>query len=179
MLGSIPAEHIAVYSCNQEIAAHLGELSVASLKARGVVGAVVDGGCRDVRFIIEEGFPVFSRHVTPEDGVWRWDLIATNVPISVGRAAIEPGDWIVADEDGVIAVPAAIVEDVLAEAEEKVATESAIRSAVRRGSRRSLPTKSSAIGLLIHSTNAGVPVRGSRSVREPSRPRVRRWEGDR
>jgi 4-hydroxy-4-methyl-2-oxoglutarate aldolase len=133
MLGSIPAEHIAVYSCNQDLAAHLGELSVTSLKARGVVGVVLDGGCRDVRFIIEEGFPVFSRHVTPEDCIWRWDLTATNVPITVGRVAIQPGDWIVADEDGVVAIPAAIVEDVLADAEQKVATESAIRRAVRRG----------------------------------------------
>ena len=47
------------------VAAHLGELSVTSLAARGVAGCVLDGGCRDVSFIVELGFPVFCAHVTP------------------------------------------------------------------------------------------------------------------
>jgi len=70
MLGDVPAGCVAVYACGQERAAHLGELSVTSLKARGVAGCVLDGGCRDVRFILEEGFPVFCGHVTPEDSTW-------------------------------------------------------------------------------------------------------------
>jgi 4-hydroxy-4-methyl-2-oxoglutarate aldolase len=133
MLGDVPPGHVAVYACEQDVSAHLGELSVTSLKARGVAGCVLDGGCRDVRFILDEGFPVFCRFVTPEDSTWRWELEATQVPITIGRARIEPGDWIVGDEDGVVVVPAAIAPDVLAEAEQKAATESAIRAAVREG----------------------------------------------
>jgi 4-hydroxy-4-methyl-2-oxoglutarate aldolase len=133
MLGDVPDGHVAVYACDQDVAAHLGELSVTSLKARGVAGCVLDGGCRDIGFIREEGFPVFCRFVTPEDSTWRWELEATQVPVSIGRVRIEPGDWVVGDDDGVVVVPQAIAEGVLAEAEQKAATESEIRVAVREG----------------------------------------------
>jgi 4-hydroxy-4-methyl-2-oxoglutarate aldolase len=133
MLGDVPAGHVAVYACGQDVAAHLGELSVTSLAARDVAGCVLDGGCRDVSFIVELGFPVFCAHVTPEDSTFRWELEATQEPISVGQVTIEPGDWVVGDEDGVVVVPSAIAESVLAEAEEKAATENEIRTAVRDG----------------------------------------------
>lgn len=133
MLGEVPAGHVAVYACAQDASAHLGELSVTSLASRGVVGCVLDGGCRDVRFVLEEGFPVFCRYVTPEDSTWRWELAETQVPITIGRVRIEPGDWIVGDDDGVVAVPASIAEEVLEEAEAKAATESEVRAAVRAG----------------------------------------------
>jgi regulator of RNase E activity RraA len=133
MLGEVPAGHVAVYSCAQAVSAHLGELSVTSLAARGVAGCLLDGGCRDVGFIVELGFPVFCAHVTPEDSTWRWELEATQEPVSVGQVRIEPGDWVVGDEDGVVVVPNAITESVLAEAEEKAKTESDIRAAVRDG----------------------------------------------
>ena len=133
MLGEVPAGHVAVYACGQDVAAHLGELSVTSLAARDVAGCVLDGGCRDVSFIVELGFPVFCAHVTPEDSTFRWELEATQEPVSIGQVRIEPGDWVVGDEDGVVVVPGAIAESVLAEAEEKAATESEIRAAVRDG----------------------------------------------
>ena len=59
MLGDVPAGHVAVYACGQDSSAHLGELSVTSLQARGAAGCVLQGGCRDVRFVLETGFPVF------------------------------------------------------------------------------------------------------------------------
>jgi 4-hydroxy-4-methyl-2-oxoglutarate aldolase len=133
MLGDVPEGDVAVYACDQDVAAHLGELSVTSLKARGVAGCVLDGGCRDIGFIREEGFPVFCRFVTPEDSTWRWELEATQEPVTIGRVRIEPGDWVVGDDDGVVVVPKAIAEDVLGEAERKAATESEIRQAVRDG----------------------------------------------
>ena len=133
MLGDVPEGCVAVYACDHDVSAHLGELSVTSLKARGVAGCVLDGGCRDVGFIREEGFPVFTRFVTPEDSTWRWELEATQVPVTIGRVRVEPGDWIVGDDDGVVVVPHAVAEDVLTEAEQKTATESEIRVAVREG----------------------------------------------
>jgi 4-hydroxy-4-methyl-2-oxoglutarate aldolase len=133
MLGDVPAGNVAVYATGHDVSAHLGELSVTSLQARGCAGAVLDGGCRDVDFILETGFPVFSRFVTPEDSTWRWELTTTQEPIEIGGVRVEPGDWIVADADGVVSVPAAVAEDVLAEAEAKAATESEIRTAVREG----------------------------------------------
>jgi regulator of RNase E activity RraA len=133
MLGEVPSGHVAVYQCNQDRAAHFGELSATSLAARGVVGCVIDGGCRDVRLVEEVGFPVFARFVTPEDSTWRWEVTATRVPITIGTVRIEPGDWVVGDEDGVVVVPADVAGDVLAAAETKVGTESEIRRAVRDG----------------------------------------------
>jgi regulator of RNase E activity RraA len=133
MLGDVPPEHVALYACRHDVSAHLGELSVTSLKARGVAGCVLDGGCRDVRFILDEGFPVFCRFVTPEDSTWRWELEATQVPVTIGRVRVEPGDWVVGDDDGVVVVPQGIAEGVLAEAERKAATESEVRVAVREG----------------------------------------------
>jgi regulator of RNase E activity RraA len=133
MLGSVPSDHVAVYQCNHGRAAHFGELSATSLLARGVAGCVIDGGCRDTRFILGEGFPVFARHVTPEDCTWRWEVVATQEPITIGTVVVRPGDWVVGDDDGVVVVPQDVAAEVLAEAEAKVGTESAIRVAVREG----------------------------------------------
>lgn len=133
MLGSVQAGNVAVYACHQDHAAHFGELSATSLLARGVAGCVLDGGCRDVRFIVDEGFPVYTRFTTPEDSTWRWQVTATQMPITIGRVRIEPGDWVVGDEDGVVVVPHAVAADVLAAAEAKADTENEIRAAVRQG----------------------------------------------
>ena len=76
---------------------------------------------------------MFARFVTPEDSTWRWEVTATDVPITIGTVRIEPGDWVVGDEDGVVVVPAEVAGDVLVVAERKVGTESAIRDAVRDG----------------------------------------------
>ena len=105
-----PTGHVAVYQCNHERSAHFGELSATSLASRGVAGCVIDGGCRDVRLIESLGFPVFARFVTPEDSTWRWEVTATRVPVTIGPVRVEPGDWVVGDEDGVVVVPAAGAE---------------------------------------------------------------------
>ena len=133
MLGAVPSGHVAVYQCHHERSAHFGELSATSLASRGVAGCVIDGGCRDVRLIEAIGFPVFARFVTPEDSTWRWEVTATQVPVTIGTVRVEPGDWVVGDEDGVVVVPAGVAEQALATAEEKVGTENLVRDAVRAG----------------------------------------------
>jgi regulator of RNase E activity RraA len=134
MLGSVPTGHVSVYESGDRESAHLGELSVTSLKSRGVAGAVIDGGCRDVDLIADEGFPVFSRYTTPQDGTRRWEVVAHgDVEIEIGGVRLARGDWILADADGIVAIPAAVAPDVVAEAEEKVATENEIRVAIRAG----------------------------------------------
>lgn len=133
MLGSVPAGHVAVYQTNERTAAHLGELSTASLQARGCAGVVLDGGCRDVEFIREQGFPVFCRYVTPRDSVFRWEVTGTDVPVAIGDVRIHPGDYVLADADGVVVVPLEARDAVLAAAEAKAATESGIRDAVIAG----------------------------------------------
>jgi 4-hydroxy-4-methyl-2-oxoglutarate aldolase len=134
MLGSVPAGHVSVYETGDRETAHLGELSVTSLQARGVAGAVIDGGCRDVDMIVSADFPVFSRFTTPQDSTGRWELVAHgDVVLEIGGVRVGRGDWIVADRDGIVVIPRGVVEDVITAAEEKAATENEIRKAVRGG----------------------------------------------
>ena len=134
MLGSVPEGSVAVYETNDRTAAHFGELSATSLASRGCAGAVIDGGARDAEYILREDFPVFSRYVTPQDCVPRWELMAHgDVTIVVGGVQVSPGDWIVGDRDGLVIIPGDRLEEILGEAEEKVATENDIRSSVREG----------------------------------------------
>lgn len=133
MLGEVPADSVVVYETNDRVSAHLGELSVTSIKGRGCRGAIIDGGVRDVEYILREDFPVWSRYTTPADAVPRWQIVDWNGVVTIGDVRIEPGDLIVADYDGVVAVPNGIAAEVLRQCEELVGAEDQVRAAVRRG----------------------------------------------
>lgn len=134
MLGQVPTGYVAVYQTNDRGSAHLGELSVTSLKTRGCAGAVIDGGCRDIELIVREDYPVFARYTTPQDCTYRWELVAHgDVTVTIGDVTVAPGDYVVADADGIVVIPEGVLLDVLEQAEAKVATESKVRDAVRAG----------------------------------------------
>jgi regulator of RNase E activity RraA len=135
MLGEVTAHHVVVYQTHDDActAAHLGELSVVALRARGCAGAVIDGGCRDIEEILGQEFPVFCRYTTPADAVPRWRIEHWNTPVTIGSVRVEPGDYVVADRDGIVVIPAAMLDEVLERAEDVVATENEIRKAVREG----------------------------------------------
>jgi 4-hydroxy-4-methyl-2-oxoglutarate aldolase len=133
MLGRVPAGHVVVYQANDDEAAHLGELSVAALKTRGCRGALLDGGVRDVDLTLQQNFPVFCRYTTPQDGPGRWEVTACGSEIRIGKTLIATGDFIVADADGALVVPAAVTEVVLERAEQVAATENEVRAAVLKG----------------------------------------------
>jgi 4-hydroxy-4-methyl-2-oxoglutarate aldolase len=133
MLGAVPPGHVGVYQCNDRSSAHLGELSVTSLKARGCAGAVIDGGCRDISYILDQDFPVFARYTTPQDCVPRWELTGYEVTVTIGGVTVAPGDYVVADRDGIVVIPAELRDEVLVEAEGLVATENQVRAAVLDG----------------------------------------------
>jgi 4-hydroxy-4-methyl-2-oxoglutarate aldolase len=133
MLGSVPAHHVVVYQTNDTASAHLGELSVTSLRARGGRGAVIDGGCRDVDYILQSDFPVFARYTTPQDCTPRWELIDWGVPVQLGGVHVRPGDYVVGDRDAVVVVPQEVCDEVLEEAEAVAGAESEVRDAVRVG----------------------------------------------
>ncbi|MBX0297275.1 RraA family protein [Haloarcula nitratireducens] len=133
MLGDAPEHAVLAYQTNDDRAAHLGELSVVSLKARGARGAVVDGGVRDVAYVLEEEFPVFSRYRTPADAVPRWEILDWGSEAVVGGVEVAAGDVIVGDVDGVVVVPESVRVSVLEDAEDLADTENEVREAVRDG----------------------------------------------
>ena len=133
MLGDIQPGSVLVYETNDDVAAHLGELSSQTAKFRGARGAVIDGGARDTEYMVRLGFPVFSRYRTMRDIRGRWRLAAYNVPIAVGSVAIQPGDLVLGDRDGVIIIPKQIAEAVIAKAEEVVNNENLVRKAILQG----------------------------------------------
>jgi 4-hydroxy-4-methyl-2-oxoglutarate aldolase len=132
-LAAAPAGHIVVCQPNDLVLAHMGELSAETLQLRGVAGYVVDGGTRDSAFIRDLGFPVACRYSTPADiaGEWSVDELGGEVPI--GDVLVRTGDYVLADRDGVIVVPASETPAVVARAEELASTESELRSALREG----------------------------------------------
>ncbi|MGE0733211.1 MAG: RraA family protein [Alphaproteobacteria bacterium] len=91
-----------------------GGLMSAGAFARGLAGAVLDGGVRDVVEIKREyDFPIYARDVTLGIMIGRFKTVAANVPVLCGGITIHPGDIIVADADGVVAVPHVHAEAIL------------------------------------------------------------------
>jgi 4-hydroxy-4-methyl-2-oxoglutarate aldolase len=99
--------------------AYLGELMAGAAKARGLEGIVIDGLVRDKKALAELGFPVFAKGFIP-NGPFKEGPGELNKPISCGGISVLPGDLIFGDEDGVVVVPASMIEEVLTKAEKKL-----------------------------------------------------------
>ena len=133
LLGGVPAGRVLVCQPNDDELAHMGELSAETLELRGVRGYIVDGGCRDVEFIRQRIFPVFCRYMTPTDIVARWLPEAAGEPIEIGGVALAAGDHVLADDDGIVVLPAARAEEIVAATEAVMASENKVRDAIRGG----------------------------------------------
>jgi regulator of RNase E activity RraA len=114
--------YVMVMEDGQDIAG-IGGLMATAMKFRGLAGAVLDAGVRDLPQINRIQFPVFSRGISPATSVNHYKFAGSNVPVTCAGVRVNPGDIIAADEDGVVAVPKAKAAEVLKRAQELDDTE--------------------------------------------------------
>lgn len=121
-----------------------GDLLTTTASVRGVPGTVIDGVCRDVDRSLELGYPIFSRGNWMRTGKDRVRVEETGGPVSIGGIRVEPGDLLLGDGDGLVAVPASRAAEVLVAAAEIERAEETIRNAVAAG--ESLRAARAAVG---------------------------------
>lgn len=110
----------------------LGEIMALECRTKGIVAAVIDGAVRDKPGLVEQGFPVFARAVTPRVGTNR-RLGQIHVPVSCGGVVVRPGDLIVGDDNGVVAIPGNREEGLAAALEAQRAKEEKLIKGIREG----------------------------------------------
>jgi regulator of RNase E activity RraA len=125
-----PGDVMVVSTCR---GCYWGELLATASRARGARGIVADAYTRDTLALIEMNFPTFVAGISPEDSLGRIDVDAVGVPIECGDLTVHPCDLLIGDHDGVVVIPAALAQEVVALATEKVAGENLVREKLAAG----------------------------------------------
>ena len=134
MLDSITPYTVSVWACGGHTeAAHWGEIMSTAARERGCLGAVVDGGVRDVPYINEMNFPVFAKFKCAASSIGRWNIREWQIPVKIGATVIYPGDFVFANPDGVVVVPKDMIMEILVEAEDVLVREGGMRRELRQG----------------------------------------------
>jgi 4-hydroxy-4-methyl-2-oxoglutarate aldolase len=134
MFGDMRMPCVDVRDCGFDTrVAHYGEMNAVLGRAKGVVGAVIDGGIRDSGLILGMNFPCFRRYHSPVEALQRWSYYRWQQPIALrgsmsATVIVRPGDFIFGDIDGVLVIPIERLEEVLRLSEEHAAIENRARA---------------------------------------------------
>ncbi|MEN2980190.1 RraA family protein [Tistrella bauzanensis] len=130
----VPAGHVVLLANDGRTWCTVwGDILSAIAKTRGIAGTVIDGACRDATEIMAIGYPLFSLTAYMKSGKNRVKMTGAQVPVTAGGARVEPGDWLVGDDSGVVVVPAARRAEVAALVQEVEAMEARVIADVRAG----------------------------------------------
>jgi 4-hydroxy-4-methyl-2-oxoglutarate aldolase len=128
-----PGGVVVLDNGGRENATVWGDILTMVAHTRGVAGTVIDGACRDVALALQLGYPIFSRSYSMRTGKDRVQVEAMGGTVNIGDARVDAGDLLRGDADGIVAIPRAHEDAVLAAAEEIDAVEERIRKAVQSG----------------------------------------------
>jgi 4-hydroxy-4-methyl-2-oxoglutarate aldolase len=127
-----PAGSVLLVGTGNHVAGYWGEVLTVAAQAAGLVGLVIDGGVRDVAALARRGFPVFSRGISV-CGTLKASAPSVGKPLRFTGVPAEAGDWLVADDDGVLILPAAAWERTLQAGEARAAKEAHMMEALAKG----------------------------------------------
>lgn len=118
MLESIPADSVVVWDTSEDDeSAQWGEIMTMAARKQGCRGAMVDGGVRDTNRVLEQNFPVFCKYRSSNGMLGRFRTIGYQMPITMGKVMVYPGDVVLGDIDGCIVIPRELAYEVLLRAE--------------------------------------------------------------
>ena len=128
-----PGQVVVIDNAGRDFCTVWGDLMSLYAMQHGIAGTVIDGVCRDVPAIRSMGYPLFSKGCYMVTGKDRVEVDAVNVPISISNVQVKPGDIIVGDDTGVLAIPLARAQEILDVAKNIAIKEKIIEEAVRSG----------------------------------------------
>lgn len=128
----VPRGSVLVVSTGGFIAGYWGEVLTVAAQAAGVVGLVIDGGVRDIAALTAHRFPAFTRGISVR-GTIKASVPSVGAPIQFAGAPVETGDLVVADDDGVVIIPAAHVQATLTQGQARFDKEARIMDKLRQG----------------------------------------------
>ncbi len=130
-----PGTVVVIDNGGREDATVWGDIMTFLAHRNGLAGTVIDGPCRDVRLCLDLGYPVFSRSYSMRTGKDRVQVDAEQVPVNIGDARVMPGDILLGDSDGVVAIPQSREDEVLSLAEKINGVEEEILALLKKGGR--------------------------------------------